>query len=180
MFQHAICVACATGAERSVSENIEKNLSVAALYPAWVRELKGKGGFMQRDEAVLPGYVFVYADDLSCIGAISRMEKVLHILRYGDGSYGLYGDDLAFARWVYAQNGRIGLSRAMMAGDEMVIIDGPMKDYEGRIKRIDKHNRYAQIEITLGGVTRNVWLGFQWMTFQDGELVRWEKSKNEG
>ena len=112
---------------------------------------------------------------MDCISSITRMEKVSRVLQYGNGAYLLCGEDMAFANWVYEQNGQVGLSRVMMAGDEMVIIDGPMKDYEGRIKRVDKHNRYAEIEITLDGKVRTVWLGFQWMMFKDGQMVRWQK-----
>ena len=175
MPQDAICVSCVTGAEHTVCDEIQKSIGIPAFYPTWVRELRIKDRFAERAESMLPGYVFVYPNSLSCIGQIARMEKVLRVLQYGDGSCSLYGEDLAFASWILEQQGQVGLSRAMMVGDRMVIIDGPMKHYEGQIKRIDKHNRYAQIKIAFEGMTRTVQLGFQWMTFQDGVLVRWKK-----
>lgn len=179
MFQYVICVSCLPGSERLICNSIRENLGLPALYPTWTRELWKENRFVPHTQPVLSGYIFVYTDNFNCIGKLKRMDKVYRVLQYGDGTYDLYGEDRAFAQWVFEQNGQIGLSRAMMTGDEMVIIDGPMKDYEGKIKRIDKHNRYAQIEITLDGITRTICLGFQWMTYKDGVMVRWDK-QNKG
>lgn len=177
MFQYAICVSCLPGLERLICNTIGKSLGLVALYPSWTRELWMQDHYVERMQAVLPGYIFVYSDTPAPVGKIAQTENVYRVLHYGDGSYSLCGEDLAFAKWVYEQDGQIGLSRAVMVGDEMVIIDGPMKNYEGMIKRIDKHNRYAQIEIDLDGIVRTVNLSFQWMEFKDGALVRLKKRK---
>ena len=42
------------------------------------------------------------------------------------------------------------------------MIDGPLKDYEGVIKKVNKHRRSAMVEIKVGKHSKDVWMSFQW------------------
>ena len=49
-----------------------------------------------------------------------------------------------------------------MEGDHIKIIDGPLADYEGMIKKVNKHRRSAMVEIKVGSHVKDVWMSFQW------------------
>ena len=49
-----------------------------------------------------------------------------------------------------------------MEGDRIKIIEGPLKDYEGVIKKVNKHRRSAMVEMKVGEHIKNVWMSFQW------------------
>ena len=38
---------------------------------------------------------------------------------------------------------------------------GPLKGYEGRVKRIDRHKKYAVLEVSLMGQTVDVQMGIE-------------------
>ena len=45
-------------------------------------------------------------------------------------------------------------------GEKIVIVEGPLKDLEGQITRIDKRNRSGQVTVQFAGRQQKIWLGF--------------------
>jgi transcriptional antiterminator NusG len=94
---------------------------------------------------------------------LSRIEQLNRILRYDDNCIELQGDDLAFAEWVLKYDGKIGVSKVMTVGDRIKVYEGPLKDYEGVIKKVNKQRRSALVEVSVGSSTKNIWLAFEWI-----------------
>jgi transcription antitermination factor NusG len=53
----------------------------------------------------------------------------------------LRGEDLEFARRIQRRNGVIESSKAIREGTKIRIISGHLADYEGKIIKINKHDR---------------------------------------
>lgn len=100
--------------------------------------------------------------------ALPREENI-SILTYSDGDWQLYGDDEAYAKWIFQNEGLIGLSRVYRVGDRIQIVDGPLKDLEGHITRVDRRNKSGQVSIVFGGKTIKIWLGFNYI--EDRERI---------
>lgn len=157
------CLQCATGREAGVARQIQVETGLTALAPTLVRvEWKGKVA-TRREEVMFPGYVFLYTQN----GEMPRLSNVHHmrrLLAYGERQRQLYGRDAEIARWLFQYGGVIRESRALREGDRIVVVDGPMKDMGGMIKSVNKQRQRASIEFTFEGITRNVWMAFEWVT----------------
>ncbi len=171
MPEYVLCVACTAGTEAAFAASMRWQTDICALFPVFEREEHKNGAWAVKAYPLLPGYVFLYADRPIDVRRMQGRKHVKRVLQYGDGETNLRGEDRNFAEWVYRYNGRIALSRAWLVGDQTQIIDGPLKEYEGVIKKINRQRRSALVEIHIGQQARDVWLSFQWMTMRDGSLV---------
>jgi transcriptional antiterminator NusG len=89
------------------------------------------------------------------------MPSVYKALSYPDGSYALRGRDLDFVRLLMKNNGVYKISRAVSEGSKIKIIDGPLKDLEGGIIKVNRRKGRALVRIEGEGIINNIWLGFE-------------------
>lgn len=174
--QIAVCIFCRPGNESLLAQTIRDQLDQTVLVPIRMQEEVHHGKYLQVQKPLLPGYIFAYMNSIDLVTPIQALPLTRKVLSYEEGNYVLVGNDRAFADWLYRYDGVIGVSRAMLVNGKVDIIDGPMKDYEGIIKKIDKQKHRALIEINVGGTISKTWLSFAWMEMKDGKLVRWQKS----
>lgn len=178
-YEFVYCVSCDAGSEGALRNDLLRQFAnTVVLFPVVEREeLKG-GVWTKKNHPLIPGYVFIYSELPIGPHAFYRCERVTRLLGYEERTHcehALSGEDLDFAKWVLSHDGSIGISRAMLVGDKTQIIDGPLKRYEGEILKIDRRRHSALVAVSVGEMTRNVWLSFHWMTLKEGELVDWER-----
>lgn len=164
------CLFCATGRERDAARKIEMWWpGVKARAVSAVRRRTSAGVKYLEEAVILPGYVFFRADD-AFEPTFPLPEGIWRIVRTVDGDCRLTGRDQWFARWMLDQDGVIGLSAARQEGTKVRVQQGPLKDLEGYIVKIDRRNRSGQIALTVNGRELKVWLGFEWLEDQDPVL----------
>lgn len=78
-----------------------------------------------------------------------------------EGDWRLRGADEQFVRWLFRYDGLLSLSQAYRDGDRIRIISGPMKDVEGRIRRVDKRGCSGQVLLSFNGREIPTWLSFE-------------------
>ena len=156
------CVFCQTGKEACIAKHIESQYpGVRARAVCQVKRHTVRGNTSLEQSVLLNGYVLMEAPTDIGFGRSNVIEEAISLLTYTDGDWQLYGEDESYARWVFRHNGLIGLSKAYKVGDQIQIVDGPLKDLEGAITRIDRRNRSGQVTLTFGGKQLKVWLGFE-------------------
>jgi transcription antitermination factor NusG len=94
-------------------------------------------------------------------------EHIYKALNYADGTRELRGNDLRFALMLKRRNGRLAVSKAVQEGTKIKIIDGPLKELEGRIIKVNKRRNCAEIEIDTSGIINRIWLGFEMIKGED-------------
>lgn len=107
---------------------------------------------------LFPGYVFIEANIKSqeFLEKFSRFANnssyIIKILRYGENG------EIAIAfeeriRWEYMFRGKRCLehSQGFIAGDKVIIENGPLVGREGNIKYINRHNRIAKVGFEMFG-----------------------------
>ena len=165
------CLQCAAGREAGVARQIRQETGLTALAPTLVQvEWKGKVA-SRKEQTLFPGYVFLYAGD----DAPPKLYGVHHmrrLLTYCSDQRQLYGRDAEIARWLLQYGGVIRESKALREGDHIIVVDGPMKDVGGVIKIVNKQRQRANIEFIFGGITRNVWMAFEWVASADEDAYR--------
>jgi transcription antitermination factor NusG len=172
MPNYMYCVSCMANSDAFVAREIEKALPARALSLTYDREEHHGDKWVIRTCPLLWGYVFVYAEEALDIGSIYAIEHVARVLKYDDGEHDLRGDDRRFASWALLHDGHIALSKAILVGDKTRIIDGPLKNYEGKICKINRQKGRALVDVSVEGSIKQLWLYFEWMTLKDGQLIK--------
>ena len=153
----AFCVMCRTGAERAVCERIEQvTPDVTALVPVRVIEEKRQKQWQSFEKTLLPGYVFLFSDNPLPDNLIRSITKAYKILAYDRGLRDLQHEDREYALWLYRHQGRIEPSVILESGQTIKVLDGPLKDMTGEIKRLDKRKRKVWVAFDFDGEARLV------------------------
>lgn len=166
------CLCTLTGKEEMVKKGLERFFKLGEFGSAIVwfpkkkrriklsRMAKGKSRFKEVDVALFPGYIFFYFpydQKFLDIYSIRRMESVVKLLSYADGTYALRGDDLDVAKWITRFDGMMAISKVeIKEGQKAKILDGPLMGLDGRVKKVDKHKKRIWIDLSLGGLLNQV------------------------
>lgn len=134
-----------------------------AMNPTIIRRKWTQGKNREVGYPLLPGYIFLFSDQAMDAARLLKIEGVIKVLRYADGSYALTEEDERLARWLLKHDGTIGVSRAIREGDHIRVAAGPLKDYEGFITRVNKQRRRAQIEFRFDQTVWSAWMDFDWV-----------------
>lgn len=166
------CIFCKTGSEEAAVRLLNTTpRMVQAFVPKKVEHRSEKGVKSTVEKVLFPGYVFFQAEESwTPTLAMYHAEYILRLLRK-DGSWQLKGEDEALVRWLLKHDGLLDVSKAYQEGTRVVIKSGPLKELEGIITKVDKHNRNGMVTMDLFGRKTSVWLAF--------DLVR-EKDENAG
>lgn len=130
-------------------------------------------------QRLMPGYLFFRAQELPPPELIRKIPGFIRTLRYQSGEWELSGSDRSFAEYVFEKNGLFGVSKACKIGDRIRLIDGPLKDYEGAILKLDRHRKNGLVELSCHGRSFRVWLPFDIVSVLGAQADR-EEDHNGG
>ncbi len=157
------CVSCNNGSEKRVAERLRSALNKEVIFPVRVMKKRKAREWSEEEIPLTPGYVFIYSD--SEVNLENAKKSGVHrVLSYGEDFKELHGGDFEFAMWVLRYEGRVQVSRALIEGEKVRIIIGPLTDSYVRITRIDRHKRRAKVEFLFAGREQSTWLSFDWIT----------------
>lgn len=95
------------------------------------------------------------------IREIVKHRDIYRILTDSEGNWALHGSDKDVAREFISIGGIVGLSKAYYDGEHIKVIDGFLKQYEGKIVRVNHRAKTAQIHVELNGKIFTLWVGFE-------------------
>lgn len=156
------CLFCITGKEQSIVDQIQT--SCPDVRATAMRQLKYrtcKKVKTQEEAILLPSYVFFEAPSTMEPSVEFPRQNIIRILSTDDGMWQLQGEDERFVKWLFQYDGLLGFSQAYKENDRIRIISGPLKDMEGKIKRVDKRGKSGQVVLSFYGKEISVWLGFE-------------------
>lgn len=157
------CLFCATGKEEAVVRAIHDRGLGRAIFPKRVKSIRQGHSWIDTMVPLLPGYVFVYGDQISA-SQRAELHEVHHVIRplcYGSSDQDiLVGRDLEFADWLWNLDGRVGAMKALQVGDKIEITDGVFKQLHGRITRMDRRRKTIHVELDTQGALRSIWLTY--------------------
>jgi transcriptional antiterminator NusG len=115
----------------------------------------------RRMKPLLPGYVLFSSENTPDWDEITWLPAVLRPLQYADNARALRGRDLDFVSSLIKNNGVYKTSKAIPDGSKIKIIDGPLKNFEGDIIKVNRRKGRALIRIPGDSILNNIWLGFE-------------------
>lgn len=169
------CLFCLTGKEESVVSRINEKGLGSAFHPRKTKPFFKKGKWEDVPVSLLPGYVFVISETPVPLNVLWRVPDVIRPLTYGPDDHEGYlsGSDRALALWLMQENGLVGNLDMVKEGTQIRIIGGLLKNFNGRILKVDRRKRLANVELELVGSIHNIWLGVNFLEPAD-------HAKNDG
>lgn len=148
---------CKTGSEKDVVQSLTVlNNKYKAIAPTRILQEKRKGKWMDREQILFPGYVFLYSEEEVESELIKRVPGFYKILGYDAEFKELQGMDYEYSMWIYRHQGRIKPSKVLTIGKTVKVIEGPLLDCLGTIVKLDKHKRRVWVEFEFAGQIRRV------------------------
>lgn len=130
--------------ERMISNDILEECFI----PYYEKKTKYMGKWHISTEILFPGYIFMVSDRIDdLLLDVKRVPKLIKILGDEKEIIPLYDREIQFLMRFGKKDHLIKMSYGYIENDKIMITDGPMKDYEGTIKKIDRHKRKAIIEV---------------------------------
>jgi transcriptional antiterminator NusG len=127
------------------------------------RNVIKNGKTIKQFRPIVSGYVFFSSEMEPDWRTIIGFKDIFYPLRYSDDSKCLRGYDIAFVHWLIRHNGVIGVSKAIQCGTRIKIVEGPLKEYEGNIIKVNKRQKSVMIQIDTEGIINTVWLSYEYI-----------------
>ncbi len=152
------------GTEENVKCQCESKISQDILQqcfiPYYEEKRKYQGQWHTQKKILFPGYVFLVSDNverlfeaLKCITAWTKM------IGTGREVVPLSDSEAALLERMVNKDKVVEMSLGVIENDEVRILQGPLQEMEGTIRKIDRHKRIAWLEIEMFGRTVNMQVG---------------------
>ena len=161
------CLFCETVKCRVVAHIAEQRMDCRAIAPVQVQHLLTRQGPVDVEHDLLPGYVFLYAEDKLDIAVIRRIEGVIRCLYDQDKKYELSGEDERFALMLLQKNGVIGKTKVFRVGQRIQICKGAFAGVEARILKVDHRRMRMQIELPFTRQSVKTWVEYELVEGQE-------------
>jgi transcriptional antiterminator NusG len=162
---NAYCLYCKSGSEHNLVKLIKKSFkehlseNVAIYYPTRLMNQKKKGQWSEVEQPLLPGYIFLFLPQEIALPTflLTQEKNVYKILRYSDGTMALKEDDRNYAMWLYDHKGYLKPSTVIFEEGQLIkIVDGPLREMEGKIEKVDRRHRRVVVNAMFAGAVRKL------------------------
>ena len=137
--------------------------------PMYQRKKKIKGKYELCEAILFPGYVFFDTEQVEDLFyRLKEVKQLTRILRTGDEFTPLHEKEVAFLQSFGKKDHVVEMSVGYMEGDQVTINSGPMVDWTGRVKRIDRHKMIAVLEVEFFGRLTDVTVGLEIVEKREG------------
>jgi transcriptional antiterminator NusG len=161
--KYVYCLHCEASRESNV-ENFLQKMGYNVISALVERTIIVNGKIISVLRSIIPGYVFFENKnllDIFCWKNICKMQYIYYPLKYEDNERELRGKDLEFADWLKGNNGIIKISKAVEIGNTIKVMEGPLKNYEGKITKINKRQKCAAVKVSGEGIENVIWLSYE-------------------
>lgn len=152
-----------TGKELEIAQQcrdrvVEKREDV--FVPLAERWTKIRGERMLITSRLFPGYVFIETDRIEDFyKRLNRIYAMTKVLRTGDEMTPIQKEEEEYLRKLGGEEHVVKYSEGYIEGDKLVVTSGPLKDFEGNVKKILRHKRLVVMEVPLLGHRVEVTVG---------------------
>jgi len=140
-------------AKNLIEKLVDPELYDEVFIPRYEAMRRYRGEWVKRNQLFIPGYLFVitktpnkFADALRTVPAFTRL--------LGNSEYftPLADEDIRLISSFTEQKNRIvEMSTGVIEGDEALILQGPLMNQTGLIRKIDRHKRLAYLSLQMLG-----------------------------
>lgn len=156
----------ATGKEEQILSMIKKygiqKYLKECFSPKYERGRKYLGQWRQEESILFPGYIFVISDQIEKLyQSLKYVPELTKILGFGEKWTPMEKEDIEIVEQLSGKERVVRFSKGYIAGNKVVVSEGPLQGMEGVIKKIDRHKRKAYLEIPMFGRVLNAQVGLE-------------------
>ena len=109
---------------------------------------------------LFPGYVFIETDRIEDFyKRLNWIYAMTKVLRTGEEMTPLHPEEEKYLKRLSGDDHIVKYSEGYIEDEKLVVTSGPLKDFEGKVKKILRHKRLVVMEVSLLGQTLEVTLG---------------------
>lgn len=155
-----------TGTEESVRKQCERLVDHQAMERCFIpyqEQLKRYMGQWHKEMMPLfPGYVFADSQDVDLLfGELKRVTGLTKLLGTGSAIVPLTSEEIAILKRLGKEEQIVTISKGLITDNQVKILEGPLKELEGAICKIDRHRRKAWLELVMFGRIQRVEVGLE-------------------
>lgn len=151
--------------EALIRARLDAGLYGRCFHPLRHVRKKFRGQWRDMHEKLIPGYVFLTAPSaLELYEELRRVPALTKLLGKNDGNLfvPLSPGEAQWLEKMTAGGSEAELSFVSVSeGDKVTVVDGPLKDLEGHVKKINLHRRIAEVEVDFMGRKTVIHLGIE-------------------
>lgn len=149
--------------EDFVANLLPENLNARCFHLTRCRRKKFEGQWQTVQEDLFPGYVFIDTDQPDRVyGELKKTPRPK--LLFSDDQYisALERHESDLMEMIADKNGVIGISKVRIGSDGTVsYLSGPLVNVGNRVRKVNLHKRVAELEASLLGRRRILYLGIE-------------------
>ncbi len=159
---YSYCLFCETMKCASLKRKIEQFSDCHVIQPKVVQHTWSGGQMIDRENDLLPGYLFLYSEErLEEFYPLRRLDGVLRILGNRDDGYALNGADRQFALVLLSLGGVIGKTPVYEEGQTIRLADRAFAGIEVKILKVNHRNKRLQIELPFADTLVKTWIEYE-------------------
>lgn len=151
-----------TGEEDNVRDRLRYTFGdkLKLMVPKKLIRERRKGVNKEVEKVLFRGYVFINsAVDFKAYYEIKNTPGVIKFLKSGTDILQLEEDEAEILDKLLSKDEIIGISNIFIENSEIRVIDGPLKNFEGKIVKVDRRKGRAKVLFTFCGSEKLVDLG---------------------
>jgi transcriptional antiterminator NusG len=146
-----------------IEKIIESTVFEECFIPRYEVMKRFKGQWQKCTEILFPGYLFLVTDHADKLAQELHNVPTFTKLLSNSGKFiPLSASEVAWISAFTKQDSRVvEMSEGVIEGDKVIVFKGPLMNYSGLIRKIDRHKRIAYLDIGMFGRTMTVKMGME-------------------
>lgn len=141
---------------------IKKEIYQDMFVPQYIQKKRYQGAWHEEKKILFPGYFFVDTEQIDeVLQELSYVPEMTKVLRTGETVTAITREEQSYLSDMLDDDYVVQVSTGFVVGDDICITEGPLRNYQGYIKKIDRHKRVADLEINFFGRMTPVQVGLE-------------------
>lgn len=154
-----------SGKEQACMQQCVRQLAPADYEDIFVPRYISRKHFQREwhdvEKILFPGYFFVDTERIEPVmDALLKVPQYARVLREADMVAPITAEEQRFLADMMDEQHIVRYSEGFLIGDRVCITSGPLRDYQGCIRAVDRHRRVARLDIPICGRQTPVEVGF--------------------
>ena len=129
---------------------LDREVATRVFTPKCQLPRKFHGEWQNIEKVAFPGYVFIESDSPAELEKLlMRIPSVVTPVRIGGGFYPIRTNEEMVLRKMMDANDCIRSSVGYIVDEKLVVEEGPLQHFAGLVKKMERHKRWADVEVIL-------------------------------
>ena len=156
-----------SGSEDKMAELIQSVATPGVLeecfLPKYATEMKVRGTFRPCERPLFSGYLFAVTRDPARLARdLAKIPEFARVLKVGERYAPLSREEEAWlGAFTKVGERTVPMSYGVAVGEKIVVTEGPLKGHEAQIVKIDRHRRFAYLDMRMFGRATTIKVGLR-------------------